>query len=83
MAPLFRSFARNQRTAVSTLFALTFLGSVAIVAVPCPAASRRVAGLSSDQEPAPGGGQRQPPLSQLERAERARRKFGFLEEGRK
>jgi hypothetical protein len=79
MAPLFRSFGRTQRSAVSTLFALTFLGSFAIVAVPCPAANRRLVSLEGEATTRPAERE----LSRQERAERARKKFGFLEEGRR
>lgn len=79
MANLFRSFGRTQRSAVSTLFALTFLGSFAIVAVPCPAATRRLVSLEDEAASRPA----EVELSRQERAERARRKFGFLEEGKR
>lgn len=79
MANLFRSFGRTQRSAISTLFALTFLGSFAIVAVPCPAATRRLVSLDDEASTRPA----ELELSRQERAERAKRKFGFLEEGKR
>lgn len=82
MANLLASFSRNKRQTVSLLFTLTFLGSVAIVAIPCPAPSRRNGVASLDSPPA---NDQEPKVdSRLERqlrAERARRKFGFLSEG--
>lgn len=37
MAPLLRTyFAPRQRSLLSTLFTVTFLGAVAVVAFPCP-----------------------------------------------
>ncbi|ORX35759.1 hypothetical protein BD324DRAFT_631553 [Kockovaella imperatae] len=58
MAPLLRAyFAPRQRSLLSSLFAVTFLGAVLVVAFPCPAkpidrllGRKRIEGVSFTQE---------------------------------
>ncbi|CED84859.1 hypothetical protein [Phaffia rhodozyma] len=94
MAPILHSFNQNKRSVLSTLFLLTFLGSVATVAIPCPSASRSGAqldselshglGVGSNSSRVRSGSNRTGQESWEERVVEARRlarlKHGFLEE---